>query len=178
MASMAEEVVTDTMLEATMVCRPCLWKGLALLLVSVNSEVAQQQQPQWAPPAGLMFQPHQAPPAGQKCQLASIQALSSCLIQALFPHPTAFGCGQMDTGEKVVSIAEVDGSGSGLDTTHGVTGDDALNGMEDATVATLGDGAVEEDGNSGVTASIGRMVIADPETPLDLTLGHNTRKKT
>ncbi|XP_030235649.1 LOW QUALITY PROTEIN: integral membrane protein GPR155-like [Gadus morhua] len=60
----------------------------------------------------------------------------------------AFGCGRMDTGEKVVSIAEVDGS----DTTHGVTGDVALCGTEDATVATLGDGAEEEDGTSGVTA--------------------------
>ncbi|KAK2848246.1 hypothetical protein Q7C36_009928 [Tachysurus vachellii] len=62
----------------------------------------------------------------------------------------------MDTGEKVVSIAEDDGSGSGLDTTHGVTGDDALSGMEDATVATLGlYWVVGEDGTSGVTAGIG-----------------------
>ncbi|GAA6089983.1 uncharacterized protein LOC113647597 [Tachysurus ichikawai] len=60
----------------------------------------------------------------------------------------------MDTGEKVVSIAE--DNGSGLDTTHGVTGNDALSGMEDATVVTLGDGVVEEDGTSGVTAGIGR----------------------
>lgn len=73
----------------------------------------------------------------------------------------AFGCGRMDTGEKVVSIAEDDGSGSGLDTTHGVTGDDALSGMEDATIATLGDGVVEEDGTSGVTAGIGRSVTRD-----------------
>lgn len=64
-------------------------------------------------------------------------------------------------GEKVVSIAEDDGSGSGLDTTHGVTGDDALSGMEDATIATLGDGVVEEDGTSGVTAGIGRSVTRD-----------------
>jgi len=44
----------------------------------------------------------------------------------------------MDTGEKVLSIAEDDGSGSGLDTIHGVTGDDALSGMEDATVPKFG----------------------------------------
>ncbi|KAG1940206.1 hypothetical protein F2P79_016703 [Pimephales promelas] len=67
----------------------------------------------------------------------------------------------MDTGEKVLSIAEDDGSGSGLDTIHGVTGDDALSGMEDATVATLGEGVVEEDGTSGVTAGSGRSVTRD-----------------
>ena len=55
----------------------------------------------------------------------------------------------MDTGEKVVSIAEEDGSGSD---TIGVTGDDALSGMEDATVATMGEGVVEVDRTSGVTA--------------------------
>lgn len=74
----------------------------------------------------------------------------------------AFGCGRMDTGEKVVSIAEDElSSGSGLDTKHGVTVDDALSGMEDATVATLGDGVVEEDGTSGVTAGSGRSVTRD-----------------
>jgi hypothetical protein len=70
----------------------------------------------------------------------------------------------MDTGEKVVSIAEVDGS----DTTHGVTGDVALCGTEDATVATLGDGAEEEDGTSGVTAGGGRSVTEDGAKSLSL----------
>lgn len=50
----------------------------------------------------------------------------------------ALGCGRIDTGEKVVSIAEDDGSCSG--TTHGRTGKDAASGMEDPT-ATVGVGA-------------------------------------
>ncbi|XP_047657900.1 uncharacterized protein LOC113647597 [Tachysurus fulvidraco] len=72
---------------------------------------------------------------------------TGAMTRRSFPKHT-MQCGRMDTGEKVVSLAEDDGSGSGLDTTHGVTGDDALSGMEDATVATLGDGVVEEYGTS------------------------------
>ncbi|KAA8585739.1 hypothetical protein FQN60_004433 [Etheostoma spectabile] len=71
----------------------------------------------------------------------------------------ASGCGRMDTAEEVVSVAEEDGSGS--DTTR-VTGDDALTGMEDAVVASLGGGVVEEDGTSGVPAGgIGRSGTKD-----------------
>lgn len=84
----------------------------------------------------------------------------------------AFGCGRMDTGEKVVSIAEDElSSGSGLDTKHGVTVDDALSGMEDATVATLGDGVVEEDGTSGSRRSVTRDGAKSPSLKIFLLKG-------
>lgn len=82
----------------------------------------------------------------------------------------AFGCGRMDTGEKVVSIAE-DELSSGLDTKHGVTVDDALSGMEDATVATLGDGVVEEDGTSGSGRSVTRDGAKSPSLKIFLLKG-------
>lgn len=75
----------------------------------------------------------------------------------------AFGCGRMDIAEDELS--------SGLDTKHGVTVDDALSGMEDATVATLGDGVVEEDGTSGSGRSVTRDGAKSPSLKIFLLKG-------
>ena len=107
---------------------------------------------------------------GSICKDSGFSSSLPFVVCSLGP---AVGSGRMDPGEKVVSIAEDDGSGSGSGTTLSVTGEDAASGVEDATVATVGVGAVlhasaftaaaVEDGTSGVTAASGRSVTRDGE---------------